>query len=47
MQPHPRQAIFSGDQVLIKRLVLVPQQDDAQGRHEEKFRIARRLQQFE
>jgi hypothetical protein len=24
--------------------VLVPQQDDAQGRHEEKFRIARRLQ---
>ena len=33
VQPHPGQAIFAGDQILVERLVLVPEKDDAQGRH--------------
>ncbi len=33
VQPRPRQTVLSRNQILIKRLVLVPQKNDAQGRH--------------
>ena len=34
MQPHPGQPVLAGDQVLVKRLMLVPQNYDAQNGHE-------------
>ena len=34
VQPRPRQTIFARDQILIKRLVLMPKKNDAQGRHD-------------
>ena len=33
MQPHPGQTILPRDQVFVKRLMLVPQNDDAQNGH--------------
>ena len=33
VQPRPRQTIFPRNQILIKRLVLMPKKNDAQGRH--------------
>ena len=33
MQPHPRQAVLAGDQILVQGLVLMPEQDQAEGRH--------------
>ena len=34
VQPHPRQAVFSGDQVLIERLMLMPEHNYAQDGHQ-------------
>jgi hypothetical protein len=34
MQAHPRQAIFARHQILIERLVLVPEEDETQGGHD-------------
>ncbi len=34
MQPHPGQPVAAGDQVLVKRLMLVPENYDAQNGHE-------------
>src|SRR5260370_21066759 len=36
MQAHPGQAIFASHQILIERLVLVPEEDETQGGHERK-----------
>ena len=33
VQANPRQTIFAGDQILVKRLVLVPQKNDAEDGH--------------
>ena len=33
VQPRPRQTIFACDQILVERLVLMPEQNDAQSRH--------------
>jgi hypothetical protein len=33
VQPRPRQTIFARDQILVKRLVLMPEKYDAQCRH--------------
>jgi len=33
MQADPGQAILTGNQVFVERLVLMPQQNDTQGRH--------------
>ena len=34
MQAHPGQAVLAGDQILVKRLVLMPENHDAQDGHE-------------
>jgi hypothetical protein len=34
MQPDPGQPVLAGDQVLVKRLMLVPQNYNAQNGHE-------------
>src|SRR3954465_8857304 len=34
MQSNPRQTVFTRDQILVKRLVLMPEKYDSQGRHE-------------
>jgi hypothetical protein len=34
MQPNPGQSVLARDQVLVKRLMLVPQDYNAQNRHE-------------
>jgi len=33
VQAHPRQAIFTGHQILVERLVLVPEKNQTQGGH--------------
>jgi hypothetical protein len=33
MQAHPGQAVLSGDQILVERLMLMPQDNDAQNGH--------------
>jgi hypothetical protein len=40
VKPDPRQAILAGDQVFVKGLMLMPQKDNAQSRHE-KLSLAR------
>jgi hypothetical protein len=33
VKAHPREAVFPGDEVFIVRLVLVPENNNAQNRH--------------
>src|SRR5207248_568887 len=40
MEAYPGQAVFAGHQILVERLVLMPEKDKTQGGHERKFSLA-------